>query len=78
MAGLSMARLAQANGISSRSTISNWELYTEEEMKPYQVKMLMNAIPADVFQESRRRWQEKLEKEEQERKKPKGFVYARR
>jgi transcriptional regulator with XRE-family HTH domain len=79
MAGLSMAKLARINGIRSRSTISNWEIY-QDEMKPFQIKMLLNATEADVFQECRRLWAEKLEREKSEnekRQRQSGYISQR-
>jgi transposase-like protein len=63
MAGISMQELANRFGIGSRSTISNWELYQEGDMRPYQTKMLKESVSPDVFNECRRLWKEKKEKE---------------
>lgn len=52
--GLSQKTFADAIGVLSRSTICRWE--SERQMKPWQIKKLIDVVPEDLFNECRRRF----------------------
>ena len=57
--GFSQETFAKAIGVLSRSTICRWE--SEREMKPWQIKKLMEVVPEDLFNECRRRFAKREE-----------------
>jgi transcriptional regulator with XRE-family HTH domain len=61
-AGLTFQDIADFTGKLSRSTIYNWTL--QRELKPFQVKYLMEMIPEDVFETCRLMYKEMTEENE--------------